>query len=104
MVEPGNGRLITACSKAFDVLPIAGQDLKVFGGVDEIWRRWCSEGPDSYYWKSARYLSKVDRVTCLFFINRAGSMPTVWEGQELIDAAEAVRGQICFGSIAVSGS
>ena len=26
------------------------------------------------------------------------------KGQELIDAAEAVREQICFGSIAVSGS
>src|SRR5262245_57522195 len=49
--------------KAFDDLPVAGQDLKVFGRVDEIWRRWCSEDPDSDYWKPARYLSKVDRVT-----------------------------------------
>jgi putative CocE/NonD family hydrolase len=48
--------------KAFDDLPVAGQDVKVFGGVDEIWRRWCSEGPDSDYWKTARYLSKVDRI------------------------------------------
>jgi len=49
--------------KAFDDLPVAGQDVKVFGRVDEIWRRWCSEDPNSDYWKSARYLSKVDRVT-----------------------------------------
>jgi uncharacterized protein len=52
-----------AFEKAFDDLPVAGQDLKVFGRVDEIWRRWCSEDPGSDYWKSARYLSKVDRVT-----------------------------------------
>ena len=52
-----------AFDKAIDDLPVAGQDLKVFGGVDEIWRRWCSEGPDSDYWKPIRYLSKVDRVT-----------------------------------------
>jgi uncharacterized protein len=52
-----------AFEKAFDDLPVAGQDLKVFGRVDEIWRRWCSEDPDSDYWKSARYLSKLDRVT-----------------------------------------
>lgn len=44
-------------------LPVVEQDLKVFGRVDEIWRRFCSEGPDSDYWKSVRYLSKVDRVT-----------------------------------------
>jgi putative CocE/NonD family hydrolase len=43
-------------------LPVAEQDLKVFGRVDEIWRRFCSESPDSDYWKSARYLSKLDRV------------------------------------------
>ncbi|MGH9754475.1 MAG: CocE/NonD family hydrolase [Blastocatellia bacterium] len=49
--------------KVFDDLPVAGQDMKVFGRVDEIWRRWCSEDPNSDYWKSARYLSKVDRVT-----------------------------------------
>src|SRR5262245_31610277 len=48
--------------KVFDDLPVAGQDLKVFGRVDEFWRRFCSEDPDSDYWKSARYLSKVDRV------------------------------------------
>jgi uncharacterized protein len=48
---------------AFGDLPVAEQDLKVFGRVDEIWRKWCSEGPDSDYWKSARYLSKVDRIT-----------------------------------------
>lgn len=48
---------------AFGDLPVAEQDLKVFGRVDEIWRRFCSEGPDSDYWKSARYLSKVDQVT-----------------------------------------
>src|SRR5262245_53442681 len=52
-----------AFEKALDDLPVAEQDLKVFGRVDEIWRRWCSEGPDSDYWKPARYLSKVDRVT-----------------------------------------
>jgi putative CocE/NonD family hydrolase len=51
-----------AFEKAFDDLPVAEQDLKVFGHVDEIWRRWCSEGPDSDYWKSARYLSKVDQI------------------------------------------
>ena len=44
-------------------MPVAGQDLKVFGRVDEIWRRWCSEGPDSNYWKPIRYLSKVDQVS-----------------------------------------
>ncbi|MGH9852976.1 MAG: CocE/NonD family hydrolase, partial [Blastocatellia bacterium] len=49
--------------KVFGDLPVAGQDLKVFGRADEFWRRWCSEYPDSDYWKSARYLSKVDRVT-----------------------------------------
>jgi uncharacterized protein len=49
--------------KAFEDLPVAGLDLKVFGHVDEIWRKWCSEGPDSNYWKPARYLSKVDGVT-----------------------------------------
>jgi putative CocE/NonD family hydrolase len=52
-----------AFEKAFDELPVAGLDIKVFGHVDEVWRRWCSEGPDSDYWKTARYLSKVDRVT-----------------------------------------
>jgi uncharacterized protein len=52
-----------AFEKALDDLPVAGQDLKVFGRVDEIWRRWCSEGPDSDYWKPIRYLSKMDRVT-----------------------------------------
>src|SRR5262245_17193637 len=52
-----------AFEKVFEDLPVAGQDLKVFGRVDEFWRRWCSEDPDSDYWKSARYLSKVDRVT-----------------------------------------
>jgi putative CocE/NonD family hydrolase len=52
-----------AFQKAFDDLPVAEQDLQVFGHVDEIWRRWCSEGPDSDYWKAARYLSKMDRVT-----------------------------------------
>ena len=52
-----------AFEKALGDLPVAGQDLKVFGRVDEIWRRWCSEGPDSDYWKPIRYLSKVDRVT-----------------------------------------
>jgi putative CocE/NonD family hydrolase len=52
-----------AFEKAFDDLPVAGQDLKVFGHVDEAWRRWCSEDPDSDYWKSTRYLSKVDRIT-----------------------------------------
>jgi len=52
-----------AFAKAFGDLPVAGQDLKVFGRVDEIWRRFCSEGPDSDYWKPVRYLSKVDRVT-----------------------------------------
>ena len=52
-----------AFEKTFDDLPVAGQDLKVFGHVDEAWRRWCSEDPDSDYWKSTRYLSKVDRVT-----------------------------------------
>ncbi|HEU0174700.1 MAG TPA: CocE/NonD family hydrolase [Blastocatellia bacterium] len=49
--------------KAFDDLPVSGQDVKVFGHVDEIWRRFCSEDPNSDYWKSARYLSKVNRVT-----------------------------------------
>src|SRR5262245_28828848 len=48
---------------AFGALPVAEQDLKVFGRVDEVWRRFCSGGPDSDYWKSARYLSKVGRVT-----------------------------------------
>jgi predicted acyl esterase len=48
---------------AFGALTVAEQDLKVFGRVDEIWRRFCSEGPDSDYWKSARNLSKVGRVT-----------------------------------------
>ena len=52
-----------AFEKAFEDLPVAGLDLKVFGHVDEIWRKWCSEGPDSNYWKPARYLSKVDGVT-----------------------------------------
>jgi putative CocE/NonD family hydrolase len=52
-----------AFEKGLDELPIAGQDLKVFGRVDEIWRRWCSEGPDSNYWKPIRYLSKLDQVT-----------------------------------------
>jgi putative CocE/NonD family hydrolase len=52
-----------AFEKAFDDLPVAGLDLKVFGHIDEIWQRWCSEGPDSDYWKHARYLSKVDQVT-----------------------------------------
>jgi putative CocE/NonD family hydrolase len=52
-----------AFEKALDDLPVAEQDLKVFGHVDELWRRWCSEGPDSDYWKSARYLSKLNRVT-----------------------------------------
>jgi uncharacterized protein len=52
-----------AFEKAFDELPVAEQDLKVFGRVDDLWRRWCSEDPDSDYWKPARYLSKVDRVT-----------------------------------------
>jgi uncharacterized protein len=52
-----------AFEKAFDDLPVAGLDIKVFGHVDELWRKWCSEGPDSDYWKSARYLSKLDRVT-----------------------------------------
>src|SRR5262245_53731130 len=52
-----------AFEKAFDDLPVAAQDLKVFGRVDEIWRRWCSEGPDSDYWKPVRYLSKVDQIT-----------------------------------------
>jgi putative CocE/NonD family hydrolase len=52
-----------AFEKSIDELPVAEQDLKVFGRTDEIWRRWCSEGPDSDYWKTARYLSKVDRVT-----------------------------------------
>src|SRR5262245_30682143 len=28
-------------------LPVAEQDLKVFGRVDETWRRFCSESPDS---------------------------------------------------------
>src|SRR5262245_6775582 len=51
-----------AFEKAFDDLPVAGQDLKVFGRVDEIWRRWCSEGPDSDYWKPVRYLSRVDQI------------------------------------------
>jgi uncharacterized protein len=54
---------LPAFEKAFDDLPVAGQDLKVFGRADEIWRRWCSEGPESDYWKPARYLSKVDRIT-----------------------------------------
>ena len=49
--------------KVFNDLPVAGQDVKVFGRVDEFWRRWCSEDPDSDYWKSARYLSKADRIT-----------------------------------------
>ena len=48
---------------AFDDLPVAGQDLKALGEVDEIWRRWCSAGPDSDYWKPARFLSRVDRIT-----------------------------------------
>jgi putative CocE/NonD family hydrolase len=52
-----------AFEKALGDLPVAGLDIKVFGHVNEFWRRWCSEGPDSDYWKSARYLSKVDRVT-----------------------------------------
>jgi len=52
-----------AFEKAFEDLPVAGLDLKVFGHVDEIWRKWCSEGPDSDYWKPVRYLSKLDRVT-----------------------------------------
>jgi putative CocE/NonD family hydrolase len=52
-----------AFEKAFEDLPVAEQDLKVFGRVDEIWRKWCSEAPDSDYWKSTRYLRKVDRVT-----------------------------------------
>jgi putative CocE/NonD family hydrolase len=68
--KPGDGSPLTASEsfpppafeKAFDELPVAGQDLKVFGHVDEVWRRWCSEGPDSDYWKPLRYLSKVDRV------------------------------------------
>src|SRR5262245_41270355 len=29
--------------KVFDDLPVAGQDVKVFGRVDESWRRWCSD-------------------------------------------------------------
>lgn len=49
--------------EAFHDLPVAGHDLKVFGHVDDLWRKWCSEGPDSDYWKPGRYLSKVDRVT-----------------------------------------
>ena len=53
----------SAIEKAFEDLPVAGQDLKVFGRVNEIWRKWCSEGPDSDYWKSTRYLSKMDGVT-----------------------------------------
>jgi hypothetical protein len=49
--------------KASEDLPVAGLDLKVIGHVDEIWRRWCAEGPDSDYWKPGSYLSKMDRVT-----------------------------------------
>jgi len=49
--------------RAFDDLPVAGVDVKVFGSVDEIWRRFCSEDPNSDYWKSAHYLSELDRVT-----------------------------------------
>ncbi|HEU0173968.1 MAG TPA: CocE/NonD family hydrolase [Blastocatellia bacterium] len=52
-----------AFEKALDDLPVAEQDLKVFGHVDEFWRKWCSEGPESDYWKSARYLGKLDQVT-----------------------------------------
>jgi putative CocE/NonD family hydrolase len=52
-----------AFEEGFDELPVIAQDVKVFGHVDEAWRRWCSEGPDSDYWKSVRYLSNVDQVT-----------------------------------------
>src|SRR5262245_36409487 len=52
-----------AAEKAVKDLPVAELDLKVFGHVDEIWRKWCAEGPDSDYWKPASYLSKMDRVT-----------------------------------------
>ncbi|HQR33501.1 MAG TPA: CocE/NonD family hydrolase [Blastocatellia bacterium] len=49
--------------KVFNDLPVAGQDVKVFGRADDIWRRWCAEGPTSNYWKPMHYLSKADRVT-----------------------------------------
>lgn len=61
--EPALKRFLPVFEKACVELPVAGQDMKVFGHVDDIWRRFCSEGPDSDYWKPARYLSKVDRIT-----------------------------------------
>jgi len=61
-----------AFEKAFDDLPVAGLDLKVFGHVDEIWRKWCSEGPGSDYWKPVRYLSKVDHRVTVPVLHQSG--------------------------------
>src|SRR5262245_55623095 len=62
-LQPAFRNFESVFESAVSALPVVEQDLKVFGRVDEIWRRFCSEGPDSDYWKPTRYLSKVDRVT-----------------------------------------
>lgn len=49
--------------RVFNHLPVAGQDMKLFGRADEVWQRWCNESPDSDYWKPMRYLSKAERIT-----------------------------------------
>jgi len=47
----------------FPILPVVDQDLKAFGRVDEVWRRWCSEPSDADYWQPMRILSRMDRIT-----------------------------------------
>src|SRR5262249_37135114 len=37
--------------------------VKVLGHIDETWRKWCREGPESDFWKSGRYLGKLNRLT-----------------------------------------
>ena len=47
----------------FSILPVIDQDLKAFGRMDEVWRRWCMEDSDSGYWQPMGLLGKLDRIT-----------------------------------------
>ncbi|MBP6821977.1 MAG: CocE/NonD family hydrolase [Acidobacteria bacterium] len=59
---PALQSFLPAFGKAFNDLPVARQDVKVFGRGDEIWQRWCYESSDSGYWKPARFLSKAEQI------------------------------------------
>src|SRR5262245_61428911 len=45
----------------FSILPVVEQDLKIFGRMDEVWRRWCTAQDDADYWRPMRVLSSMDR-------------------------------------------